>query len=468
MTKEIRFNAFVVNRPVHQSPGLWRHPRDRSTSYQDLDHWCELARTLERGLFDTVFLADGIGPNDVYGGNLDAALRHGSQVPTNDPILLVPAMAAVTKHLGFAITGNLSFEPPYLFARKFSTLDQLTKGRVGWNIVTGKSSAGAKGMGRILLGHDARYDVADDFMDAVYKLWEASWEDDAVLWDREAGIFARADKVHRVHHDGPHYQLDAIHLTEPSPQRTPVLFQAGASLRGRVFAARHAEGVFLAAPTKNVVKDIVDDVRRRAAENGRDPADLLFFPLMTVIVGETEEAAQAKLAEYRDYLSEEGALTLFSGWTGIDLSGRDLDEVLQFENRDNGVVSTIEAFTIADPDRKWTLRDIARHAGIGGQGPLIVGSPTQVADELQSWVEETGADGFNLAYAVLPETYTDFIDLVVPELQRRGAYKTGYAAGTLREKFFGEGRARLGANHPASDTRRTASPASEARTPVEA
>ncbi|MBS7699058.1 LLM class flavin-dependent oxidoreductase [Chelatococcus sp. YT9] len=449
MAREIRFNAFVVGRPVHQSPGLWRHPRDRSTAYKDLDYWVDLARTLERGLFDAIFLADGIGPNDVYGGNLDAALTHGSQVPTNDPTLLIPAMAHATRNLGFAVTGNLSFEPPYLFARRFSTLDQLTRGRVGWNIVTGKSSAGAKGMGRdAIVPHDQRYDIADEFMEVVYKLWEGSWEDDAVLWDREEGVFARPEKVHRVSHQGTHYKLDAIHLTEPSPQRTPVLFQAGGSTRGRAFAARHAEGVFLAAPTKTVAAKVISDVRRRAAENGRHPDDLLFFPLMTVIVGENERAAQAKLEEYRSYISHEGALVLFSGWTGIDLAGRDLDEVLRYEDRDNGVVSTIEAFTVADPNRQWTLRDIARHAGIGGQGPVIVGSPEQVADEIEAWVEETGADGFNLAYAVAPETYVDFIDLVVPELQRRGAYKRQYAAGTYREKLFGPGHARLAAPHP--------------------
>ena len=449
MSKQIRFNAFVTNRPVHQSPGLWRHPRDRSTEYRKLGYWLELAQTLERGRFDAVFLADGIGPNDVYGGNLDAALKHGSQIPTNDPVLLVPAMASVTSGLAFAVTGNLSFEAPYLFARRLSTLDQLTEGRVGWNIVTGKSAAGARGMGRAIAPHDARYDVADDFMEVVYKLWEGSWEDDSVLWDRAAGVFARADKVHKVRHDSPNFRIDAIHLTEPSPQRTPLLFQAGSSTRGRAFAARHAEGVFLAAPSKTVARKVIDDVRRQAAANGRDPRDLLFFPLMTVIVGETSEAARAKHAEYRRYLSHEAALVTFSGWTGIDLSGRDLDEVLDYEHRDNGVVSTIEAFTTADPDRRWTLREIAEHVGIGGQGPVLVGSPAEVADELESWVDEVGADGFNLTYVVAPETYEDIVELLVPELQRRGRYKDDYAPGTFREKLFGPGRARLGAPHPA-------------------
>lgn len=450
MPKQIRFNAFVVNRPVHQSPGLWRHPRDRSTDYRSLAYWLDLAKLLEQGKFDAIFLADGIGPNDVYGGNLDAALKHGSQIPTNDPMVLISAMATVTRNLGFAVTGNLSFESPYLFARRLSTLDQLTDGRIGWNIVTGKSAAGARGMGREIAPHDQRYDIADDFMEAVYKLWESSWEDESVLWDRERGIFADARKVHKVRHDGPAFRLDAVHLTEPSPQRTPLLFQAGGSPRGRVFAARHAEGIFLAAPTKTVAAKLVADVRARAAANGRNPADLLFFPLATVIVGETSDAARAKHAEYRRYISHEAALVTFSGWTGIDLAGRDLDEVLTYEDRDNGVVSTIEAFTKADPDRRWTLREIAEHVGIGGQGPVIVGSPAEVADELESWVEDVGIDGFNLAYVVAPETYADIVTLLVPELQRRGRYKQDYAPGPFREKLYGPGRARLTAPHPAA------------------
>lgn len=456
MPKLIRFNAFVVNRPVHQSPGLWRHPRDRSTDYRSLSYWLDLARLLERGRFDAMFLADGIGPNDVYGGNLDAALKHGSQIPTNDPVLLVPAMATVTRDLGFAVTGNLSFESPYLFARRLSTLDQLTDGRVGWNIVTGKSAAGARGMGRQIAPHDQRYDIADEFMDVVYKLWEGSWEDGSVLWDRQRGVFADAAKVHRIRHAGEHFRLDAVHLTEPSPQRTPLLFQAGSSTRGRGFAARHAEGVFLAAPTKTVAARVVADIRTQAAANGRDPADVLFFPLMTVIVGETEQAARAKHDDYRRYLDHEAALVTFSGWTGIDLAGRDLDEVLRYEDRDNGVVSTIEAFTRADPGRQWTLRQIAEHVGIGGQGPVITGSPAQVADELESWIDDVGVDGFNLTYVVAPETYADIVELLVPELQRRGRYKADYTPGTFREKLYGAGRPRLLAPHPAARHRAAA------------
>jgi FMN-dependent oxidoreductase (nitrilotriacetate monooxygenase family) len=268
--------------------------------------------------------------------------------------------------------------------------------------------------------------------------------------------FADADLIHRVTHNGPYFQLDAIHLCEPSLQRTPVLYQAGASSRGRQFAAQHAECVFINGPSKKVIGNIVADIRRRAAVCGRDPAQILIFTMMTIITAATREAAQEKLRDYLGYVSEEGALALMSGWTGLDFSKLPPDEPVRFEQRD-AMTSALEAFTTADPERRWTVREIARHAAIGGRGPVIVGSFTEIADELQTWVAETDIDGFNLAYAVTPETFSDVVDLVVPELQQRGVYKTEYAPGTLREKLFGPGHARLPTNHPAARVRPTAS-----------
>jgi alkanesulfonate monooxygenase len=192
MAKEIRLNAFEMNCVAHQSPGLWRHPRDRSRDYRRLDGWIELARTLERGLFDGLFLAYVLGVYDVFGGGPEAALRHATQTPVNDPLLLVPAMAAATKHLGFGVTVTLSYEPPFPFARRMSTLDHLPDGRIGWNVVTGYLDSAAKGMGETgQRGHDERYTVAEDYMSVVYKLWEGSWADDAVVADVKKGVFTR-------------------------------------------------------------------------------------------------------------------------------------------------------------------------------------------------------------------------------------------------------------------------------------
>ena len=254
MTRQMRLNAFSMNTVGHLSPGLWTHPRDRSTGYNSLRHWTELARLLERGCLDGLFLADVLGPYDVFGSGPDAALRRGAQVPLGDPMLLVPAMAAVTEHLGFGITSSLSYEPPYLLARRLSTLDHLTDGRVGWNVVTSYLDSAARAMGRPQqVAHDARYDIAEEYMQLVYKLWEGSWEDGAVLADRARGIYADPARVHAVHHHGAHYRLDGIHLCEPSPQRTPVLYQAGSSPAGLGFAARHAECVFMSGPSARVI-----------------------------------------------------------------------------------------------------------------------------------------------------------------------------------------------------------------------
>src|SRR5271168_3607051 len=453
MLKEIRFNAFEMNCVAHQSPGLWRHPRDRSRDYKRLSYWIELAQILERGLFDGLFIADVLGVYDVFGGDARAALTHAAQVPVNDPLLLVPAMAAATRHLGFGVTANLSFEPPYNFARRMSTLDHLTDGRIGWNIVTGYLDSAARGAGRDKqTAHDDRYDIADEYMEVVYKLWEGSWEDDAAVRDRARGIFTDPAKVHRVTHEGNNYRLNAIHLSEPSPQRTPVLYQAGTSPRGRQFAAQHAECVFMSGPSAKIIGPRVSAIRALAADAGRNPAEILMFSMMTIILGRTEAEAKAKYEDYRNHISPEGALTLMSGWTGVDFSTYDLDQQVRHVLNDAGR-SAMDNITRADPDRVWNVREVAQHVGIGGIGPVLIGTPEKVADDIEAWFEQTDVDGLNVPFAVSPGDFEDITDMLVPELVRRGRYKEAYSPGTLREKLFGAGRARLAAPHPAAQYR---------------
>ncbi len=446
MVGEIRLNAFTMNCVGHQSPGLWTHPRDRTAEHGTLGYWTDLARVLEDGLFDGVFLADVLGVYDVYGGSPDAALRRGVQVPAHDPLLVVPAMAAVTRHLGFGVTVNLSYEPPFPFARRMSTLDHLTGGRIGWNIVTGYLDSAARAAGRpVQAAHDDRYDLADDYMAAAYKLWEGSWADDAVVRDRTAGVYARPDRVRAVSHPGPYHPMHAIHLSEPSPQRTPVLYQAGSSPRGRAFAARHAECVFVSGPSPQAVAPRVAAIRALAAAQGRQ---VVVFTMLTAILGETDAAARAKHAEYQAHASHEGALALMSGWTGVDLSAYVLDEPIRHVENDAGRTA-MENITRADPARSWTVRDVAAHVAIGGIGPVLVGTPADVADGMEAWIAATGADGFNLASVVAHETFADVSRLLVPELQRRGRYKQRYSPGTLRDKLFGAGP-RLAPPHPAA------------------
>src|ERR1700744_6518288 len=326
MTKEIRLNAFAMNCVAHQSPGLWTHPRDRTADYNRLPYWTHLAKALERGRFDGLFLADVLGVYDVFGNSQDAALRNATQTPVNEPLMLVPAMAAVTEHLGFGVTSNLSFEPPYTFARRMSTLDHLTDGRIGWNVVTGYLDSAARGAGKDKqTAHDDRYDIADEYMEVVYKLWEGSWQDDAVLRDRARSLFADPAKVHPVVHDGKNYRMNALHLSEPSPQRTPGLYQAGPSPRGRQFAAQHAECAFMSGPSAKIIAPRVSAIRALASEAARNPAEILMFSMMTIILGRSEAEAKAKYADYRSHINPEGALTLMSGWTGGDFSTYDLD-----------------------------------------------------------------------------------------------------------------------------------------------
>ena len=433
--KKILLNAFNMNCVGHINHGLWTHPRDTSTRYKTLEYWTDLARLLERGLFDGLFIADIVGVYDVYQQSVDVPLKESIQLPVNDPLLLVSAMAAVTRHLGFGLTANLTYEPPYLFARRLSTLDHLSNGRVGWNIVTGYLDSAAKAMGLDAQPeHDRRYDQADEYLQVLYKLLEGSWENDAVRNDRAQRVYADPAKVHKVQHHGEFYRVEGYHLCEPSPQRTPVLFQAGASERGLGFAGQHAECVFISGQNKAATRAQVDKVRAAATAAGRDGDAVKVFMGLTVIVARTEEQARAKHAEYLRHASPEAGVAHFASSTGIDFAAYELDEPIQYVKS-----NAIQSATKHLQNNDWTRRKLLDQHALGGRYITLVGSPTQVADELESWIEETGLDGFNLARTVTPESYVDFIDLVIPELQRRGAYKTAYTEGNLREKLFAAG-----------------------------
>ncbi|WP_411683873.1 LLM class flavin-dependent oxidoreductase, partial [Acinetobacter baumannii] len=438
-TKKISFNAFEMNCIAHQSPGLWRHPQDRSVEYKDLEYWTDLAQILERGFFDGIFIADVLGIYDVYHQSAEHALTGAVQVPVNDPLQIVPAMAAVTKHLGFGVTTSISFEHPYPFARRISTLDHLTKGRVGWNIVTSYLESGSKNLGlKTQVNHDNRYDIADEYLEVLYKLWEGSWEEGSVLRDRENGIFADHKKVHPIQHEGKYFTVPGIHICEPSPQRTPVLYQAGASSRGQKFASQNAECVFIAAPSKIATKKVVQGIRQKLVQEGRDPYSVKIYALLSIVTDETDAKAQAKFKEYQSYGSYDGALTLLSGWSGVDFSQYQPTDKVEYIQT-NAIQSLLDSYVNADPERVWTIEEIANWNSLGGNGPVLVGSAETVSDALQQWVEDTDVDGFNLAYILAHQTFADVVEFIVPELQKRGVYQTSYAQGTLREKLFGAG-----------------------------
>jgi FMN-dependent oxidoreductase (nitrilotriacetate monooxygenase family) len=445
MTEQMRLNLFTMNAVEHVSVGSWRLPGDQSHRYHDREYWTDVARTAERGGFDAVFFADVRGIYDVYGDSRDPAIENAVQTPSNDPAYVVPAMAEVTDDLGFAITKSTSYNHPYQLAREFSTLDHVTDGRVAFNVVTSYLESAAANLGYDdRMDHDERYDRADEFMDVCYALWEDSWSDDAVVRDRDAGVYTDPDAVAAVDHRGEYFDVPGPHSAEPSPQRTPVLYQAGSSDRGREFAAANAEAVFVSQPSADAVREYVVDLRERAAAHGRDPDSLAFFPGIVPIVGETEAVAEAKYDAYTDHIDTEGVLALLSGFVDVDLSELDPDQRLEHIETE-AIQGVVNAFT-ANDDRDWTVQEVAEFAGLGTTSPVVVGTPEQVADEFASWFEDVGVDGFNVKEVARPDSLEDFVDLVVPELRERGLLRESYAGDTLRETTFG--RRRLPDDHP--------------------
>lgn len=450
MTRPMHLNGFTQCSICHHSKGQWKNPRDRtSRGYRSLDYWVELARTLERGCFDSLFLADVHGTYDVYRGSRETAVKHAVQTPGNDPTVLIPAMAHATRHLGFACTYSTTYFPPYQAAKLFSTLDHLTEGRVAWNVVTSYLADANRNFGvGEALSHDERYDRADEYMQVVYKLWEHSWEESAIVRDEAADVHTDPARVHEIDHRGPWFDVPGPHMCEPSPQRTPVIFQAGQSGRGTEFAAKHAEAIFCIHPTLELARDGVRRIREAVAKQGRRPEQVKVMQGVAVIVAPTDEEARLQAETCRRFASPEGVLALFSGWAGVDLAGIESGKRLE-DYESNAIQGVLGLFNRIDPSREWTVDEIAELIAVGSLMPKIVGSPRTVADALERWMDEADVDGFNLHAVTQPSGFVDFADMVVPELQRRGRLRRAYEGTTLRESFFGAGRRRLPPDHVA-------------------
>lgn len=435
--------------PTHQTSGLWRHPDADPEQYRDLDFWVSHARLLESAGFDTVFFADVAGVYDVYEGSGRTAIRAGMQYPLLDPMLLISALAGATTRLGFGVTANVSYEPPFLLARRFATLDQLTGGRIAWNIVTGYQESALRNIGGELLPHGQRYDRADEYMAVVYQLWEGSIEPGALRIDAAANTYLDPERVHAIEHSGDWFNVPGPAVTLPGPQRVPFLFQAGSSPRGIAFAAQHAEALFFAGTTPENVRPLVDAARSQLVAGGRAQTELQTITSVTVIAAETDAAARERYESYTRYVDEDAALALFAGWTGLDLATYGPEDVLE-DVEIQGNRSALQSFTAMDPGRAWTIRDLAAHMTIGGRGPVIVGSGETVADELQRWMTESGVDGFNIDYALRGPDLAAFAEHVSPVLRRRGLLNE--ASGTLRGQLTGADL--LPETHPAAGFRR--------------
>lgn len=433
----------------HNNYGLWAHPDNRKHLYHTIEFWRDCAREAEAALLDAIFIADVLGVADAFGGSMDTSIREGIHIPELDPMLLAAVGMGATERLGWGVTVSASYEPPFGLARRMSTMDHLSDGRIGWNIVMSyhHNADENHGIAPGSLPSFERYERGDDFMEVCYKLWESSWDEDAVLADRENGVYTDPRKVRRIDHAGEYYSCSGPHMVDPSPQRTPVLFQAGMSDRGRRFAAKHAEAVFFVARTLDGLKLSVEDLRRNASAYGRSREEVLAMVQLNVITAPTMAEAEDKVAEFQKWTRPEGYLAHEYGMSNFDPMKhpreRLLDEALALDGltrQDSGTYGHGPEATIGE------IIDAA--ADIRNEPMFVYGDPVTVADQIESWFEEFDLDGYLLRNYVHPGTVRDFGRYVVPELQRRGRYRTDYEGSTLREHFFGPGRKRLADSHP--------------------
>ncbi|CAK7237231.1 hypothetical protein SCUCBS95973_009890 [Sporothrix curviconia] len=434
----------IANVGGYMASGQWKRDDDTSLTKDTLKYYTDLAKLADRGKVSAIFFADWFAGFDVYGGSMDEMLRRGHQVAHLDPTLMLPAMAACTDNVSFAVTMSTTYSKPYVLARQFSSLDHITGGRCAWNVVTSHTNSSARAVGyETITPHDERYIMADEFMDVVYKLWESSWAPDSVVLDKQTGLAFDAAKIKKVEHRGKYHMVSGRSQVHPSPQRTPVLFQAGTSTSGSAFAAKHAEGIFLNSFSAAQAGKVVRDMRAAAAANGRDPQSLKFFPCIMPIIGATKAEAEAKLAKALAYADPVAGLAQFSGYTGVDFSKFPIDAPINLEGESQAMAiqACFKALAVSEEESKesWTPRRLGMRMAMGGLHPCPVGTAAEVADVMQQWVEEADVDGFNVGSITNPGSWTDVVDLLVPELQRRGLYWLDYAVpgGTFRENLLG-------------------------------
>jgi N-acetyl-S-(2-succino)cysteine monooxygenase len=447
--RKLRLGAFI-QATGHHIAG-WRHPGSQADSGINIDHYQEVAQTAERGLFDMVFVADSPGGYEAEG---PAKGRLG-RTAVFEPVTLWAALAARTERIGFVATASTTYEEPYTLARKFASLDHISKGRAAWNVVTTGSENVAGNFGlENHPEHDLRYVRAEEFVDVVKGLWD-SYEDDAFIRDKESGVYFDPEKQHALNHKGRFFAVRGpLNIARP-PQGYPVVIQAGASEPGRELAARTAEVIFTAWQNLEEAQAFYRDIKSRLPKYGRGPGELLVMPGISPIIGRTQAEAEAKQRQLEDLIHPEVGLQILKRYfPGVDLREYDLDGPLPaFNAKTNGNQSRLSLVTELAQREKLTLRQLyKRLAGARGHR-VVVGTPEKVADEIENWFVNEGADGFNIMPPVLPESLHDFVDLVIPVLQRRGLFRTAYEGRTLREN--------LGLKRPESRYARPAVPAAE-------
>jgi FMN-dependent oxidoreductase (nitrilotriacetate monooxygenase family) len=429
--------AFMQASNVTVYSGSWRYPSS-ADDYLDLRYYQRVARVLEDGTFDLMFFDDRLAMPSIYGGSAADAIRYGARPVKLDLTAVLGVAAAATTHLGLGATYSTTYYPPFHVARTFATLDHLSGGRAAWNVVTSVNDAEARNFGvEQHLGHDERYERAEEFIEVVTKLWD-SWGDDAIIGDRESGIFADPDQVRELAHQGKYFTVQGPLTVPRSPQGRPVIIQAGQSGRGRQFAARWADLIFTGDPTRAIAEEHYRDQKALIGAEGRDAEAVRILPMVYTIVGETESIAREKEDIFlNELVHPQASLALLSEVTNYDFSGHSLDDVVTDELIDSvsGIRGLVQGVKRTVGEGKLTLRTLASHRATLLQGPRFVGTGAQVAEQMQDWYESRSCDGFVIAATHLPGAFEDFVRLTVPELRRMGAFRSRYTGTTLRENL---------------------------------
>ncbi len=431
--RRMHLMGYVIAGPTWHHNGSWRHARSDAVDALDASRYEHLARVLERAKFDGLFFVDTLALMEFYDDSYAAVVRHGGQIYMLDPMQLLATMARATRHLGLSATMSTAFYPPFHIARSFATLDHISKGRAAWNIVTSTLNREAQnfGLDRIM-DPELRYDHADEVVQACCALWE-SWEPDAIVYDRENGIYADPTKVHHASFEGRWVRTRGPLPTPRSPQGRPVFMQAGSSGRGRDFAARWAEVVFTLQHAKSDMQAFYADVKGRVERAGRRSHECSILPAIDVVVGERESIACEKAAYLRSLVNPAFGVAEMSNATGNNLAGQDIDKPLDELDLKEGCRGMLDVILQGAQADALTLREAGRRYGHTRMNPLLVGTPTMIADHLQDLFESDCCDGFILCPSLSPVGYEEFCQTVVPELQRRRIFRTEYMGGTFRD-----------------------------------
>jgi long-chain alkane monooxygenase len=434
--KKAHLLAFLQHGVNSHATGMWRHAKDKvNWDWTRPPYWQHMARTMERGLFDAIFIADELAPYNNYQSSSDACVKYAVQCPTHEPSTIVPIITTATQHLGVGVTLSTAFEHPYSMVRRLSSLDHLSGGRIAWNIVSSYSRSEWDAYGAQMTLRAGRYERMEEYMEVCYKLWD-SWEPDAILADKESGVFADPAKVHEVNHVGEFFRCKGRSFVSRSPQGRPVLWQAGSSDRGRDFAAKHAEAVFAVHPTLARMRQYTEDLNERLYRKfQRPPGSVKLIYGLQTVVAETRRAAQEKHEQLKASIPLEGAVAWISGHFGPDFSKYDLDEYVQ-NIEIPGIQGLFESVIYARGGEPLTVREAALYYAQGMGMPIVVGTPADVADKIEEYMDEGGADGFMLIAHYTPGCFEEFVDWVVPELQRRNRFRTRYRGTTLREHLL--------------------------------